>query len=244
MKLLCVLHAAFEGLGVMGAWAKKKEHTITLVKPYRGEALPPVDAFDFLIVMGGPQSPLKQDYFPYLKDEIGLIGAFLEQDKGVIGFCLGAQLLGEACGARTERSPEKEVGVYPITLTKDGLQDPLLRELPQTFDVIHWHYDMPGLAPESVLLASSPGCPRQIVRYAPKAYGFQCHLEITQEGLALLADKAACDLTPSFYTQSKHALLSQPLTEIHQKMDQVLDRFVHLLEDDSFQVQKNKRTQG
>jgi GMP synthase (glutamine-hydrolysing) len=244
MNILCILHAEFEGVGVMSAWAKEKKHSVTLVKPYGGEALALADPFDFLIIMGGPQSPLELGRFPYLQDEIDLIRAFLAQDKGVIGFCLGAQLLGEACGARTERSPEKEVGIYPVTLTEDGRQDSLLKDFPQTFDVIHWHYDMPGLAPESVVLAVSAGCPRQIVRYAPKAYGFQCHLEITPEGLALLADKASLDLMPSLYTQSKDMLLSQSLTEIHQKMDQILDRFVRLLKDDSSHKYDNKRAQA
>ncbi len=42
---------------------------------------------------------------------------------------------------------------------------------------------MPGLTPESVLLATSEGCSRQIVRYTPKVYGFQCHFEFTKDSI-------------------------------------------------------------
>jgi GMP synthase (glutamine-hydrolysing) len=238
------MHADFEGVGVIGPWAKKNGYRLTCVKPYVREVLPAADGFDFLVVMGGPQSPLEKDRFPYLGDEITLIRSFLDQDKGVVGFCLGAQLLGEALGAPAEKSPEKEVGIYPITLTERGRQDALFLDFPHSFAVIHWHYDMPGSTSQSVVLAASAGCPRQIVRYGPKAYGFQCHLEITQEGLALLADKAARDLTPSLYTQSKDILLSHPLTEIHHKMDLILDRFVALLKDASSHQYDNQRPQG
>jgi GMP synthase (glutamine-hydrolysing) len=39
---------------------------------------------------------------------------------------LGAQLIGEALGAKTERSPEKEVGVSPIQLTPEAQSNFLL----------------------------------------------------------------------------------------------------------------------
>jgi GMP synthase (glutamine-hydrolysing) len=71
-----------------------------------------------------------------------------------MSFCLGAQLIGEALGAKTERSPEKETGVYPIELTAAGTRDPLLRGLPGTFPAIHWHNDMPGLTDDTAVLAS------------------------------------------------------------------------------------------
>lgn len=78
--------------------------------------------------MGGPQSPLALAKDPYLKDEIDLIKKAIHADKGVLGFCLGAQLIGEALGGRTESSPEKEIGVYPISLTSEGLQDDLFKD--------------------------------------------------------------------------------------------------------------------
>ena len=45
---------------------------------------------------------------------------------------------------------------------------------------------MPGLTKDAVVLATSQGCPRQIVRFAPKHYAFQAHLEFDQEAVDLL----------------------------------------------------------
>jgi GMP synthase (glutamine-hydrolysing) len=188
MNILCITHADFETPGVIETWANQNGYDFIVSRPYKGDRLPEHKKFDFLIVMGGPQSPLEIDKSPYLKDEMLLIKQAIEDDKRVLGFCLGAQLIGEALGANTTRSPEKEVGVFPITLTAEGIIDPLLQGLPTGFPVIHWHNDMPGETKDSAILAFSEGCPRQILKYGPKVYGFQCHLEITSEGIEDLLD--------------------------------------------------------
>jgi GMP synthase (glutamine-hydrolysing) len=178
-----------------------------------------------LIVMGGPQSPLAISAAPYLADEVSLVRQALQKNIHVLGFCLGAQLIGEALGAVTSRSPEKEVGVYPIHLTLDGLEDPLLVGFGESFPVIHWHNDMPGTTADAVLLASSQGCPRQIVRYRKNVYGFQCHLEITQEGIADMIQAVPDDLKPSKFTQSAEVLMVQDYASINRMMFIILDRF-------------------
>jgi len=228
MNILCVIHADFETPGVIETWAYDKGYTFQISKPYKGDKLPNASNFDFLIVMGGPQSPLNLDESPYLIDEINLIKESIQQNKRILGFCLGAQLIGESLGAKTERSPEKEVGVYPVTLTEKGLQDPLLQEFSQSFPVIHWHNDMPGLLDHSTLLGYSEGCPRQIIRYKPLAYGFQCHLEITLDGIKTMIDAVPEDLKPSMFTQTKEELITQNYTSINNMMRKILDKFVEL----------------
>ncbi len=46
----------------------------------------------------------------------------------------------------------------------------------KTLEVGHWHNDMPGLTPEAKIIAYSEGCPRQIVAYSDRVFGFQCHM--------------------------------------------------------------------
>ena len=228
MKILCLTHADFETPGQIEFWAKEKKYDFSTVKPYRGEEIPDIRSFDILIVMGGPQSPRDTEEFEYLTQEIAFIKRALELDKKVLGFCLGAQLIGEALGAKVCKSPEKEIGVYPIMLTEPGKKDALLQEFPGQFPVIHWHGDMPGLTKEAEVLAFSKGCPRQIVRYGPKVYGFQCHLEITVSGIEDLIQAVPEDLNPSKFTQTEQELLSQEYDPIHKKMFQILDRFVEI----------------
>lgn len=229
MNILCVMHADFEPPGIIKTWALQKGHHFKTICPYKGD-LPLVhNDFDFLIVMGGPQSPLELEKAPYLSDEIMLIKQSIDNQKFVLGFCLGAQLIGEALGAKTMRSPNKEVGVFPVSLTKEVLTDPLLQGLPSSFPVIHWHNDMPGLTNESVLLGYSEGCPRQIIRYQKRVYGFQCHLEITLEGIKTMISSVPDDLKPSKFVQSAEELMQQDYHSINQRMCNILDRFVTIL---------------
>lgn len=226
VRILFVLHADFEPPGAIASWVKKQRFSATTCRPFAGEELPSQDCFDWLIVMGGPQSPLQLERFPYLRSEIALIKLALSAKKTVLGFCLGAQLIGEALGALTERSPHREIGVFPIQLTQEGSEDPILGILPSHLDVIHWHNDMPGLSQDSKVLAFSEGCPRQIVRYGETAYGFQCHLEQSRQDMEALTEHCGSDLKPGQYVQSKEKLLSVDFDAINQTMHKLLDRFL------------------
>ena len=192
MKIHFILHETFEAPGAYLSWAALSGHDISITKVCQYENLPEnADSFDFLIVMGGPQSPIGDNSeFPYFdaKSEIELIKKAIKADKFVIGVCLGAQLLGEAFDGKTEKSPFREIGNFPIELTKDGLEDDSIKHFGKQAIVGHWHSDMPGLTDTAKVLATSKGCPRQIVKYSEKHYGFQCHLEFTKALTKLLID--------------------------------------------------------
>ena len=171
-------------------WAQERGHNVTSTKVYEEEKLPEtVDGIDFLIVMGGPQSPDEnRQAFPYYdpKAEIALIQKAIDADIYIVGVCLGAQLLSVAYGGKYEHSPEREIGVFPINLTEAGLADDHIKDFGSTLDTGHWHGDMPGLSDNAVVMATSKGCPRQIVRFSPKHYAFQAHLEFDPESIDLL----------------------------------------------------------
>lgn len=190
MRVHFVLHETFEVPGAYIKWAQERGHQVTMTKVYEREALPEtVDAIDFLIVMGGPQSPDEdRATFPYYNPqaEIELIQKAMKADCYIVGVCLGAQLLSVAYGAEYEHSPEREIGVHPVDLTPEGLADPHVGLFGPSFDSGHWHGDMPGLTEDAVVLATSQGCPRQIVRFSPKHYAFQAHLEFDPEAVNLL----------------------------------------------------------
>ena len=83
---------------------------------------------------------------------------------------------------------------------------------------------MPGLTEDSIILASSPGCPRQIVKYKHNAYGFQCHLEITRDGIQDLIEACPDDLTPSKFTQPIDSLLKNNYRPINELCFKLLER--------------------
>ena len=190
MNIHFILHETFEVPGAYLKWAQERGHNVTSTKVYEEEELPEtVDGIDFLIVMGGPQSPDEnRQAFPYYdpKAEIALIQKAIDADIYIVGVCLGAQLLSVAYGGKYEHSPEREIGVFPINLTEAGLADDHIKDFGSTLDTGHWHGDMPGLSDNAVVIATSKGCPRQIVRFSPKHYAFQAHLEFDPEAVDLL----------------------------------------------------------
>lgn len=230
MKMLIVTHAPFEKAGSIETWAKKNAHDIQEVRPYMGEKLPDINEFDFLVVMGGFQSPLKMEAFPYLADEIGFIKKAIFKQKRIVGICLGAQLIGEALGAKTEPSPNREIGMFLMEQLEEAKFDPVFGEFPVKYEAMHWHSDMPGIPVGASLLAKSEGCPRQIFRYGDRVYGFQCHLELTRELVQDMIKHCPDDLRPGPYVRSMEELINADFSQINAKMDRVLDYLADLPE--------------
>lgn len=181
--------------------------------------------------MGGPQSPDEdKEHFPYYhpKEEIRLIRQAIEEDKYIVGVCLGAQLLSVAYGGQYEHSPEREIGVFPIRMTSQGLADKHLKHFGSELLVGHWHGDMPGLTDEAVILATSQGCPRQIVRFSPKHYAFQVHLEFDLEAIDLLVaadseERLIEQHQTLSFVQSPEELRGNDYSEMNAKLHNFLD---------------------
>lgn len=230
MKIHIVQHESFESPGAILVWAEKNNHSVTFTQLYKGEQLPEDINFDFLIVMGGPQSPdttiAECPHFD-AKKEMVLIKKAIDAGKFVLGVCLGAQLIGESLGAKFDHSPNKEIGVFEVSLTEEGKNDLMFADFPHKFMVGHWHGDMPGLTPESTLLAYSEGCPRQIVRYTPKVYGFQCHFEFNAEaieGMIVNSTEELQKLRGLPYVENAEELKSHDYSEMNQFLFSFLDK--------------------
>ncbi len=156
-----------------------------------------------------------------------LIGRAIEAGKTVIGVCLGSQLIGEALGAAFCHSPEKEIGKFPVRLTDAGKANPLFEDFGHELNVGHWHNDMPGLTPQAKVLAYSEGCPRQIVQYGERVYGFQCHMELTPEVVELLIEHSQNDLRRAAefrFVETAEKLRSHDYREMNQVLFSFLDK--------------------
>lgn len=200
---------------------------------YQGDPLPEdLQSTDLLIIMGGPQSPattLQECPWFDAQAEMRLIGRAIEAGKTVIGVCLGSQLIGEALGAAFCHSPEKEIGKFPVRLTDAGKANPLFEDFGHELNVGHWHNDMPGLTPQAKVLAYSEGCPRQIVQYGERVYGFQCHMELTPEVVELLIEHSQNDLRRAAefrFVETAEKLRSHDYQEMNQVLFSFLDKLV------------------
>ena len=135
----------------------------------------------------------------------------------MLGVCLGSQLLAAALGAKVYKGARREIGWYSVRLTSEARDDRLLNGVPEQFTAFHWHGDIFDLPKDAVTLASSDITPIQAFRYRDKAYGFLCHLEVTEASVRAMVRE--------FTDEVKHASLrasildhveenAEPLTEI------------------------------
>ena len=148
-----------------------------------GDAIPALDPFDRLLVLGGPQDVWQRSEYPWLVDECAAIRHFvLNLRRPFLGVCLGHQLLAEALGGKVEAGAVAEVGVMTVEHTPAARTDPLFRELENPLPVLQWHgAEVTALPAGGVVLAKSPHCAIQAFRFGECAYGMQFHVEITAE---------------------------------------------------------------
>jgi len=52
MKIHWLQHVPFEGLGSIAGWAAQNGCPVTGSRMFAGDALPPISAFDMLVIMG------------------------------------------------------------------------------------------------------------------------------------------------------------------------------------------------
>lgn len=231
MHIHFIIHEHFEAPGAYEVWGKSRGCSMSYSRVYQGDPLPEdLQSTDLLIIMGGPQSPattLKECPWFDAQAEMRLIGRAIEAGKTVIGVCLGSQLIGEALGAAFCHSPEKEIGTFPVRLTEAGKANPLFEDVGHELNVGHWHNDMPGLTPQAKVLAYSEGCPRQIVQYGERVYGFQCHMELTPEVVELLIEHSQNDLRRAAefrFVETAEKLRSHDYREMNQVLFSFLDK--------------------
>lgn len=177
-KVLIFQHVPFEPLGTLDPILREAGFRVRYVNFDRNpEAVPDLDRYSGLIVLGGPMNADDVERYPNLATEVQLIRDAVDRDMNVLGICLGAQLLAKALGASVSPDRFREIGWYDVTLTEAGAEDELLSCFDRVQRVFQWHSDGFGLPEEAVLLAGSEICPHQAFRYGDKAYGFQFHLE-------------------------------------------------------------------
>ena len=178
--LIVVQHEPAEGPGDLTPFLPDAR----VVRTFSGDPLP--EECDALVVLGGGMGAYEQDRFPHLRDEIRLLRRCVEQEKPVLGICLGSQLLAAALGAQVAPAPVKEIGFYRVRLTPQAREDRLFSSAPESFVAFHWHGDAFTLPRGAVPLASSTLTPLQAFRFGARAWGVQFHLETDEDVLSAM----------------------------------------------------------
>jgi GMP synthase (glutamine-hydrolysing) len=175
-----------------------------------------------VVVLGGPMSVYEADRFPFLRTEQDVLRARLAADRPSIGLCLGAQLLAAAAGSTVRRGAQgKRIGVGPVRPVAGSSGDPLLRELPGAFDVVHWHGDTFEPVP-GVPLFTGETYPAQGFRLG-RSVGLQFHAELGPDGFRDWVEGSADALRAS--GRDPVALLASGLPRLEAALP-VLDRLL------------------
>ena len=150
-KILVFQHVPYEPLGTLDPLLKEAGFRIRYVNFGRdADQQPELDKYAALIVLGGPMNSDQIDTFPALATELEIIREAVDRDMGVLGICLGAQLLARALGGSVSRNPLREIGWYDVELTDAGASDPVLSTFAPRQRVFQWHEDGIGLPPNAV----------------------------------------------------------------------------------------------
>ncbi|GAA1255616.1 glutamine amidotransferase [Arthrobacter pascens] len=148
------------------------------------------------IIVGG--SPFTSSDPPEKKSEAqhrverelsALLDRIVAADYPFLGACYGVGTLGRHQGAIIDRTYGEQLGGVTISLSPEGLQDPLLAGMPAEFTAFTGHKEACTVPPpHAVLLASSAACPVHMFRIKQNLYATQFHPELDAEGLVTRID--------------------------------------------------------
>lgn len=183
LRVLVIMHVESEGPGLFGGLLQAAGAEVRTARLHLGDALPAVGEIDAALSMGGPMNVYEEALYPFLRDETRFLQEAAARDLPVLGICLGAQMIAKAAGAAVTKNPVQELGWSTVSLTAEGLADPLFSGLPAVLPVFQWHGDTFAVPEGGALLATGSDCRNQALRHR-NSWGLQFHLEADRALLA------------------------------------------------------------
>lgn len=230
MQIHYLQHVPLEGLGTILDWARDRGHRVSSTPFYQDKTLPPLDALDWLIIMGGPMNVYEEEEYPWLVAEKRFIREAIRAGKVLLGVCLGAQLIADVLGARVRKNTFQEIGWFPVQRTEDAESSRLFQDFPLEIEAFHWHGDTFDLPAGALHVARSAGCEHQAFVYEERVVGLQFHLEMTQEMAMEMVHDGKEEIAMGPFVQSPDQILSNPerFRRSNETMHWLLDRLERL----------------
>lgn len=183
-QVLVVENSGIETLAQYPRILEEEGAEVTVFKSHamkEGDEFPSVDRFDGFIVGAMPEDVHERDDHYWMIKEWDYLQEIIDSGKPVFGLCGGGQYLAYRLGAKVGPCP-REIGVYDIALTDEGVKDLLFKGLPREFKGFLWHGNTFQVPKGGKLTATGDPCPIEgFVK--DNVRGFLFHFEVTGDDL-------------------------------------------------------------
>jgi GMP synthase (glutamine-hydrolysing) len=173
-----------------GRWLADAGCDLDVCRPYLGDELPQLTAYDALVVLGGPMGADDDARHGWLGPVKALVRAAADAGVPTLGICLGHQLVASALGGGVGRNPRgQQVGLLELGWTGAASADPLFGPLATPRRGVQWNDDIVVRLPDGATLLAATGHEEaQVVRFGPAMWGVQLHPEVDEPVLRPWAD--------------------------------------------------------
>lgn len=210
MRIHYLQHVAFEDAANIAVWARERGHTLTWTRMDLDQPLPPAEAIDWLVVMGGPMNVDEHDTYPWLVREKEFIRRVIDRGTRVLGVCLGGQLISTVLGGSVAPNRQKEIGWFPIDLTAEAAGHPVFGRYPRQVPAFHWHGDRFSIPPGGVRLAGSEACDNQAFQHGRRCLALQFHWDYSLQSVETMIAHCGDELIDAPGIQRPEEMLAQP----------------------------------
>jgi GMP synthase (glutamine-hydrolysing) len=226
--VLIVQNCEAESSGSIPDYLRRRQIPYTILHSYLRQPFPATSELQAVINLGSPLSVTTYQEHDFLRDLYGFTSEVVRADLPYFGICFGGQFLAKVLGARVERNPVKEIGLYDIRLTEAGANDPLFEGFATPFPAIHWHSDTFRVPFGAQLLAEGDDCKNQAFR-SGRFIALQFHPEAGSSEVANWCDAYPHELLEAGKNREQVLAAARKAdVAIRQGCDRLLDGFFRM----------------
>jgi GMP synthase-like glutamine amidotransferase len=229
LKIHYLQHVPFETPGYLDTLTAAHGCSISTTRLWEQTVFPSPSEIDLLVILGGPMNIYGYERYPWLTDEKRFLEKIIESDTKMLGICLGSQLLADVLGGSVIKNRCKEIGWFPVSLSREAGVSSLFKHFPEQFTPFHWHGDTYRLPPGAIRLGSSEACENQGFIFKNRIAALQFHLEMVPHNLQSLIDNCGNELAADEYIQSADEIGEKYIMFMEQSHQLMTQLFLNLV---------------